>query len=321
MNVLIVEDNDSVAHGLSRALTVLDKSIAVHAVPDLKSALKLLRSGRPIDVALVDLGLPDATGIQAPTRLRAAREDLVIVVVTGNTSSEMATHLVRLGIQDYIVKSEATPHGVLRSVRLALERHQRELELKRIACIDQLTGAVNRRGLLAAVGEVFNAAKRLELSAALMTLDIDHFKSINDTFGHPVGDRIVQETCRRVARCIRKNDVLGRVGGDEFWVILKGITGRQHIPSVAKKILQQFTLPMSVGPEVDVGISIGIAIVPDHASSIESWVQKSDEALYRAKRDGRSCWVMYDRSFVEDDETEGKRAPRAGPTIKLQSAY
>lgn len=321
MDVLIVEDNDAVARGLSHALTVLDKSIAVHAVADLASAQVLLQSGRHIDVALVDLGLPDARGIQAPTELRALREDLVIVVITGNPSSEMATHLVRLGIQDYIVKSEATPHRVLRSVRLALERHQRELELKRIACVDQLTGALNRRGLLSAVSEAFNAAKRLELSAALMTLDIDHFKSINDTFGHPVGDRIVQETCRRVGCCIRRNDALGRAGGDEFWVVLKGFTGREHIPAVAGKILQQFTKPMQADPQVDVGISIGVALVPDHAASVEAWVKKSDEALYRAKRDGRNRWVMYDRSFEEEESTEGNRAPRTGPSIKLQSAY
>lgn len=321
MDVLIVEDNDTVAHGLSHALTVLDKSITVHAVTDLKSALALLEGGRHIDIALVDLGLPDARGIQAPTQLRAAREDLVIVVITGNNSSETATHLVRLGIQDYIVKSEATPHGVLRSVRLALERHQRELELKRIACIDQLTGALNRRGLLSAVCEAFNAAKRLELSAALMTLDIDHFKSINDTFGHPVGDKIVQETCRRVGCCIRRNDALGRAGGDEFWVVLKGFTGREHVPSVASKILQQFTTPMQAGPEVEVGISIGVALVPDHAASVEAWVQMSDEALYRAKRGGRNCWVMYDRSFEEEENSEANRAPRSGPSIKLQSAY
>jgi diguanylate cyclase (GGDEF)-like protein len=275
MDVLIVEDNDTVARGLSRSLTVLDKSIDVHAVADLASALVLLQSGRHIDVALVDLGLPDARGIQAPTELRAIREDLVIVVITGNPSSEMATHLVRLGIQDYIVKSEATPHRVLRSVRLALERHQRELELKRIASVDQLTGALNRRGLLSAVSDAFNAAKRLELSAALMTLDIDHFKTINDTFGHPVGDRIVQETCRRVGCCIRRNDALGRAGGDEFWVILKGSMGREHVPAVAGKILQQFTLPMQAGSgvdsQVDVGISIGVARVPGHAASVEAW--------------------------------------------------
>lgn len=321
MDVLIVEDNDTVAHGLSRALTVLDNSIAVHMVTDLASALSLLESGRPVDVALVDLGLPDARGIEAPTRLRALRDDLVIVVITGNTSSEMATHLVRLGIQDYIVKSEATPHRVLRSVRLAVERHQRELELKRIACIDQLTGALNRRGLLSAVSEAFDAAKRLELSAALMTLDIDHFKNINDTFGHPVGDRIVQETCRRVGCCIRRNDALGRAGGDEFWVVLKGFTGSQHVPTVARKILQQFATPVHAEPEVAVSISIGAALVPDHAASVDAWVRKSDEALYRAKRDGRNRWVMYDQSFEDEESTGADRAPRSGPSIKLQSAY
>lgn len=323
MQVLIVEDNDTVALGLSRALTVLDRSITVHAVSDLKSAKTLLEGGQHVDVALVDLGLPDAQGIEAPTELRAVRDDLVIVVITGNASTETALRLIRLGIQDYIVKSEATPHRVLRSVELALERHQREVELKRIACIDQLTGCLNRRGLLAAVHEAFDATTRLDLSAALMTLDIDHFKSVNDTWGHPVGDRVVQETCRRISDCIRKHDVVGRAGGDEFWVILKGFSGQEHVPSVARKMLQQFQRPLAAADddEIEVGISIGIALAPDHADSVEGWVRRSDEALYRAKHDGRNRWVMYKNGFEDEESTETRRPTRSGPSVKLQSAW
>ena len=322
MQVLIVEDNDTVALGLSRALTVLDRRITVHAAADLRSAKRLLESDRHFDVALVDLGLPDAHGIEAPTELRAVREDLVIVVITGNTSSDTALRLIRLGIQDYIVKSEATPQRVLRSIELALERNRRELELKRIACIDQLTGCLNRRGLLAAVQEAYEAATRLDLSAALMTLDIDHFKSVNDTWGHPAGDRVVQETCRRISDCIRKHDLVGRAGGDEFWVILKGFTGPEQVPSVARKILQQFLRPVEVGNgKVEVGISIGVALAPNHADSVESWVRRSDEALYRAKREGRNRWVMYVGSAGDEDAKEARRSPRSGPPVKLLSAY
>lgn len=321
MQVLIVEDNDIVAQGLSRALTTLDRGISVHSVADLKSAQALLKSDQAIDVALVDLGLPDAKGIEAPTKLQALQPDLVIVVITGNSSSETALRLIRLGIQDYIVKSEATPHRVLRSVRLARERHLRELNLKRMACIDQLTGALNRRGLLEAVEETFSAAKRLDISAALMTLDIDRFKSINDNHGHPVGDRILQEACQRIAACTRKNDVFGRAGGDEFWVILKGFLGAEHIPAVALKMLESFRKPIIVDGDIEVGISIGIALAPDHADSVEAWVRRSDSALYRAKRTGRNRWMMYDAQKDADGPSESGRAHRGGPSIKLQSAY
>lgn len=322
MQVLIVEDNDTVALGLSRALTTLDDGISVHKVADLKSAESLLRSDRTIDVALVDLGLPDARGIEAPTKLRAIREDLVIVVITGNSSSETALRLIRLGIQDYLLKSETTPHRILRSIQLARERHQRELNLKKIACVDQLTGTLNRRGLLGAVEEAFESATRLNVYAALMTLDIDRFKRINDAWGHPVGDFVLQEASRRIGRCVRRHDVIGRAGGDEFWVILKGFSGPEHVPGFALKMLGSFATPFRADIDLSVGISIGIALVPNHADSIDAWIRKSDDALYGAKRNGRNCWMMYDDLNAESEEEPAKGgAIRSGPSIKFQSAY
>lgn len=299
MQVLVVEDDVAVALGLRRALELLDSSISVHSVSDLNSAKAILNGNQHIDVALVDLGLPDATGLEAPITLKAIREDLTIVVITGNSSSEIAVRLIRQGIQDYILKSEASPHGVLRSVRLACERHHREKELQKMACIDQLTGALNRRGLLAAIEEAYNSAVRLKFSAALLTLDIDHFKEFNDTHGHPVGDAILVETSRRISHCIRKNDIFGRIGGDEFLVVLNGFAGPDSVPAMAAKLLDCFAEPLPDLPPIS--ISMGIALVPDHADAVYSWIKKSDEALYSAKRYGRNRWMMYDSTEIADD--------------------
>ncbi len=266
MQVLIVEDDAAVALGLRRALQTLDPDICVHSVSDLNSAKAILNSSQHIDVALVDLGLPDATGIEAPTTLKAIRDDLTIVVITGNNSSETALLLIRQGIQDYILKSEASPHGVLRSVRLACERHHRENKLRKMAYIDQLTGALNRRGLLAAIEEAYDSARRLDISAALLTLDIDHFKEINDTHGHPVGDALLVEVSRRISHCVRKNDIYGRIGGDEFLVVLNGFAGPDSVPAMAAKMLDCFAEPLPDLPPVS--ISIGVALVPDHADSV-----------------------------------------------------
>lgn len=305
MQVLVVEDDAAVALGLRRALELLDSGISVHSVPDLNSAKAILNGNQPIDVALVDLGLPDATGVEAPITLKAIREDLTIVVITGNNSSEIAVRLIRQGIQDYILKSEASPHGVLRSVRLACERHHREKELQKMAYIDQLTGALNRRGLLAAIEEAYDSAIRLNISAALLTLDIDHFKEINDTHGHPVGDAILVETSRRISHYIRKKDIFGRIGGDEFLVVLNGFAGPDSVPAMAAKMLACFAEPLPDLPPIS--ISMGIALVPDHADAVNSWMKKSDEALYSAKRNGRNRWMMYDSTEVADDGVGQRR--------------
>lgn len=318
MQVLIVEDDAAVALGLRRALQLLDPDICVHSVSDLNSAKEILSSSQHIDVALVDLGLPDAKGIEAPTSLKAIRDDLTIIVITGNNSSETALLLIRQGIQDYILKSEASPHGVLRSVRLACERHQREKKLQKMAYIDQLTGALNRRGLLAAIEEAYDSAMRLNIAAALLTLDIDHFKEINDTHGHPVGDALLVEVSRRISHCVRKNDIFGRIGGDEFMVILNGFAGPDSVPAMATKMLDCFAEPLADLPPV--GISIGVALVPDHADSVYSWMKKSDDALYSAKRSGRNRWMMYDPRDVADEGEDNGGPATADPSITRKSA-
>lgn len=302
MQILVVEDNDVVAAGLSRALGMLDTEVSVHTVPDLGSAESLLGNGAHIDVALVDLGLPDAQGLEAPTKLKMIAPGLVIVVITGDSSSETALNLIRLGIQDYIPKSEATPKRVLRTIRLARERHERELRLKRIACVDQLTGALNRRGLLSAIRNSSDAIERLGMSAALMTIDLDSFKSLNDTFGHPTGDMVLRQGCRRIAHCVRQNDVVGRAGGDEFWVVLNGFTSPENVPAIASKMLQGFASPFRVNSRnIEVGISIGIALMPEHAATVEEWIERSDIALYEAKRRGRNRWIMYEAGMHPPD--------------------
>lgn len=295
MRILVVEDNDVVANGLSRALGMLDTDVSVVTVSDLHSAQTLLQNGTKIDVALVDLGLPDAQGLEAPTKLKMICPSLVIVVITGNSSSDTALNLIRLGIQDYIPKSEATPKRVFRTIRLARERHEREQRLKRIACIDQLTGSLNRRGLVAAIRNSSEAISRLNMSSALMTIDIDLFKDINDTFGHPIGDLILRQSCRRIAHCVRENDVVGRAGGDEFWVILNGFTKPENVPAIASKMLQSFASPFRVNSKnIEVSVSIGVALNPLHADTVEDWMRKSDIALYAAKRKGRNQWLMYE---------------------------
>jgi len=316
MQILIVEDNDVVAEGLSRALAMLDSRICVQRASDLQSAQRLLQNGPAIDVALVDLGLPDAQGIEAPTKLKIFSPDLVIVVITGDSSSDTALSLIRLGIQDYIPKSEATPNRIFRTIRLARERYEREQRLKRIANIDQLTGALNRRGLLGAIRESNDVAVRLNIPSALMTIDIDHFKEINDTYGHPIGDLILRQGCRRIAHCIRENDVVGRAGGDEFWVVLNGFTKAENIPAIAEKMLKSFSAPFRVNTDIPASISIGVALMPDHAGTMQEWMQKSDVALYEAKRNGRNTWAMY---HTDMKPAEGTAPHRHGGRVKLQS--
>ena len=113
---------------------------------------------------------------------------------------------------------------------------------------------------------------------------------------------ILRQGCRRIAHCVRENDVVGRAGGDEFWVILNGFTRPENVPAIAMKMLKGFSSPFRVNARnIQVGVSIGVALMPEHATTVEEWVGKSDIALYEAKRKGRNQWMMFDPGMSPPD--------------------
>ena len=308
MRILMIEDLPVVARSTRDALTALDDQIVFHIAESLAAATHRIRSGERYDVALVDLSLPDASGSDAPQTIRALCPETVVVVVTGDESCTLAVDLVKIGIQDYVPKSEVTPQRLMRTIQLARERHERELALRRSACQDALTGTLNRRGLLAELRRSLASVNRLGLNAALCTVDIDYFKSINDEYGHPTGDAVLKECARRLREHTRANDHVGRPGGDEFWVVLDGITPDIDLASAADKLIDCFSDPCRVGGRiVPLSASIGLAVAPRSAGTIEEWIRKSDEALYLAKRAGRNCWRVFNEGDVHADRVAGNK--------------
>jgi diguanylate cyclase (GGDEF)-like protein len=321
VQILIIEDNDLVSESMSLSLELADPSVSADAVRDLQSAYERLSMGKTYDVALVDLGLPDAQGIQAPSRLKSKYPDLPIIVISGNPSQAIALDLIRLGVQDYIPKSEATPTRVLRTVALARERLEREKELASLANIDPLTGTLNRRGLMKATHDIRETALRMRWCAALMTIDVDRFKKVNDMFGHPTGDAILTECGHRLAHCVRPSDVVGRIGGDEFWVATTSYSDTGPIPRIAEKIIDRFSVPFRVDfRTIPIRVSVGIAILADPADSLDVWIAKSDRALYKAKRNLRNGWYLYEDTAEKRSAItargRGKRRHIATPSIQ-----
>jgi diguanylate cyclase (GGDEF)-like protein len=140
-------------------------------------------------------------------------------------------------------------------------------------------------------------AERDRHAAALLFIDLDHFKGVNDTFGHDAGDTLLKEAARRIESCLRKADSVARMGGDEFTVILSRVAGEDDAAMLAGKILHALTVPVSLpGGECTVGASIGISMFPLDAADAETLLKKADAAMYRAKRLGKNCF-----SFAEQD--------------------
>ena len=174
------------------------------------------------------------------------------------------------------------------------ERLTREETYKRQASFDALTGLPNRALLQDRMLRVLAAAKRNKLGAAVMYVDLDHFKEANDTWGHAIGDKLLIESAKRMQACIRETDTVARIGGDEFVVVLTDI-GEDHLAEkVASKIAGAIERPFLLeSAGIYLSASIGIAIYPLHGKTPEELFANADAAMYEVKRNGRRGYRMY----------------------------
>lgn len=166
-----------------------------------------------------------------------------------------------------------------------------EREIERIALTDTLTGAASRYHLYAALEHACKKAARQNCSIALMSIDLDGFKEINDTYGHLVGDDALVNAVKRIRQCIRESDTLARLGGDEFVIVFEGLEHRDSIFRLAEAILTCLSGGMELqGNPVRMGASIGIAFYPDHGKAPQELLRRADLALYESKLAGKGCY-------------------------------
>ena len=164
-----------------------------------------------------------------------------------------------------------------------------------LAHYDPLTGLPNRRLLLDRLHLALTQAKRFHRALAVMFLDLDHFKKINDTLGHEIGDKLLIEVSRRFSACVRAGDTVSRPGGDEFVIILQEISNPDAATAVADKIIQAIHSPIHIGNHsLDVTTSIGIAIYPvDGTDDAGELMKNADIAMYETKQAGRNGYQLY----------------------------
>ena len=169
-----------------------------------------------------------------------------------------------------------------------------EERIHHLAHYDQLTDLPNRTLLNQRLKQALTKAKNHDTSLALLFMDLDHFKEVNDTLGHPVGDKLLQAVAKRVGERLRELDTLGRLGGDEFLVLLEHSVSRESAARVADKIIQSLTEPFSLdGHKIRIGVSIGISLYPDDGDNADDLVKHADIAMYRAKENGRNNFQYF----------------------------
>lgn len=166
---------------------------------------------------------------------------------------------------------------------------------------DPLTDLPNRRMVIAHLSQALDLAIRKKQSVALLCLDLDNFKDINDSFGHLTGDALLRLSAQRLRDRMRNSDMVARLGGDEFIVLLEGVDHIDNVPLIAEEILSLLQMPFKLdsGIEVQTSVSVGIALFPDHSTNAMDLLQKADAALYQAKQRGRARFA-----YFSDDMTE-----------------
>ncbi len=175
------------------------------------------------------------------------------------------------------------------------EQQQVAQRIHHLAHHDSLTGLPNRLLFNDRLGQAISLAKRDSRRFALLYLDLDKFKPVNDTLGHNAGDELLRNASNRMRRQVRESDTVARVGGDEFALILRDINNHESVAAVAGKIIGAIGKPFYLerqGQSVDIGTSIGIAIYPDDAQEHETLIKLADAAMYSAKAHG-SCFRFF----------------------------
>lgn len=185
------------------------------------------------------------------------------------------------------------------------ERKNAEAAIQKLALYDQLTGAANRHEFQRRLDTAINLAGRQGVTAALLLLDLDKFKDVNDTYGHPTGDELLISVTRVLEESVRGSDTVARIGGDEFAIILNSVVDPLRIRQVAERIVNGLSQPTVVdGSLISTGASIGISIYPRDAKDAKELVRLGDKALYEAKRRGRGNYQYYDEVMDADARAE-----------------
>jgi diguanylate cyclase (GGDEF)-like protein/PAS domain S-box-containing protein len=444
--LLVVEDNPGDARLLREMFDQRGPASHITTMTQVKSLLeaeKCLSTGE-VDVILLDLGLPDASGITAVRRTQAAAPRVPVVVLTGLDDDELAAQALNEGAQDYLIKGQVEPSALFRSLRYAIERkimeetlfaekeraqvtlrsigegvicadifgnvtflnlvaeqttgwslqeasgrpmveifrtrenvggdslettaevaimqiramhlpsscvlirrdgvaipieesiapiHNREgkaigavivfrdvsaarataLQIAHSAQHDFLTGLPNRMLLNDRIDQAIILARRSKLQVAVLFLDLDGFKHINDSLGHPIGDKLLKSISLRLVKCVRSTDTVSRQGGDEFVVLLSGVNRPNSVAVTAAKILESVAKPHSIDQhDLHITASIGVSAYPDDGLNAETLIKNADTAMYQMKENGRQGFrfftvAMNERAVERQSIEEGLR--------------
>ncbi len=296
MKILIAEDEAVSRRLLESTLTKWDYEVIVTC--NGKEALEVLQSEEPPRLAILDWMMPETDGIHVCRSVREHREEpyIYILLLTSRAKKEDIVEGMKAGADDYITKPF---HVHELEVRLRAGRRIIDLqealivtreELRIQATYDKLTGIMNRAKILETLEKEINRSCRVKQPLSIIIADLDHFKKINDTYGHVAGDIALTESARRMSLTVRPYDSTGRYGGEEFLMVLPGCN-EESASVIANRLRESICSEPVSTPEgpINITVSMGVAVMEnDREPDIDLLIRTADTALYAAKKAGRN---------------------------------
>lgn len=296
LRVLLVEDSENDALLLERRLSRGGFVPQVERV-DTKEAMAVALKNQAWDIVISDYSMPNFSGLDALAILKQCGIDLPFIIMSGTIGEELAVEAMKAGAHDYVMKNN--PHRLV----TAIERELREAETRRerqraeewihyVASYDSLTDLPNRNLFYQRLEIALNSRGDEQNRLAVMVLDLDRFREINDTLGHGMGDVLLQQVGLRLCRAFHDYDTVARLGGDEFALLLPDVDEKAALRA-AEEILKVLDRPFTIGQlAVDARASVGIALFPSHGQDKETLMRHADVAMYLAKRSSAG-YAMY----------------------------
>jgi diguanylate cyclase (GGDEF)-like protein len=311
--------------GVARVLLIEDRPHDAMLIAEMLRAawpegLVLMRASRLEDATqeLLDhgascvlLGLHDAADLEPIEHIHTTAPNVAIIGLAPELSEPESLQAVRAGAQDLLSKADLNPRTLRRALTHSIERKRSEIQLAHRALHDSLTGLPNRALFLDRLGVALDRSRRTTASVAVLFLDVDNFKGINDTLGHAAGDHVLAALAERLRAMLRPMDTVARFGGDEFTFLFEELASEREVVLIAERISRVVSSPIRLDEgETTVTVSIGIAMVTDPNVPPETVIREADAAMYRAKELGRSRYELFD---------EGSRT-RAMERLELEAA-
>ena len=294
IRVLLVEENEAEAREACSMLQQAGEGqMEVIRVAKLSAALRRL-SSESFDAILLDGALVDTHGLTTLDLVQVALASMPLVLLSNQDDPALERKAIQQGVQDVIVKKNWTRERLIRSVHHAVDRKRAEKSLAYLAQYDPLTALANRALFRDRLTHALALAKRKKQEVGVVLLGLDRFKHMIEQLGSEIGDALLSATADRLMQCMREVDTVARLGGNEFTCMLEGLTCRNDMEIVARRILSSMAKPVQMEDQsVGLTASLGLAVFPLDGQEADGLLDRARQAMVRAQEAGGSGFQLY----------------------------